>query len=136
MSDFTLQTSVCLAHSCLLVYRSDDGLIGLHVHSGGSKADRRRYFVWDWPDVPHTMPRKRRPAPLSSMRSRRDDDDQDCRLCHFPDPEPRSRFLCVRPGAPWPLPAVRMPVALADAVLAYDDRWLLQQNREVRGVLD
>lgn len=26
--------------------------------------------------------------------------------------------------------------ALADAVLAYDDRCLLQHNREVRGVLD
>ena len=26
--------------------------------------------------------------------------------------------------------------ALADAVLAYDDRCMLQQNREVRGVLD
>lgn len=26
--------------------------------------------------------------------------------------------------------------SLADAVLAYDDRYLMQQNREVRGVLD
>ena len=26
--------------------------------------------------------------------------------------------------------------ALADAVLAYDDRCVLQQNREVRGVVD
>ena len=26
--------------------------------------------------------------------------------------------------------------ALADAVLAYDDRCVLQQNREVRGVID
>ena len=26
--------------------------------------------------------------------------------------------------------------ALADAVLAYDDRCLMQENREVRGVLD
>ena len=27
-------------------------------------------------------------------------------------------------------------MALADAVLAYDDRYLMQQNREVRGVVD
>jgi hypothetical protein len=50
MSDFTLHTSVCLAHSCQLVCRSADGLLGLHITSGGRTADRRRYFVWDWPD--------------------------------------------------------------------------------------
>jgi hypothetical protein len=50
MSTFALQTSVCLAHSCLMVYRSEDGLLGLHITSGGRKPDRRRYFVWDLPD--------------------------------------------------------------------------------------
>jgi len=49
-SEFTLQTSVCLARSCLLVYRSQDGLVGLHITSGGRKPDRRRYFIWDKPD--------------------------------------------------------------------------------------
>lgn len=51
MTEWHLRTSVCLATSCVLVYRSDDGLLGLHVHSGGRKKDRKRYFVWDWPDA-------------------------------------------------------------------------------------
>jgi hypothetical protein len=50
VSAFGLVTSTCMAHACALVYRSNDGLIGLHVQSGGSKKDRRRYFVWDAPD--------------------------------------------------------------------------------------
>jgi hypothetical protein len=50
MSDFTLHTSVCLAHSCQLVYRSADGLLGLHITASGRKADRRRYFIWHLPD--------------------------------------------------------------------------------------
>ena len=51
MSDWALQTSVCLAHSCQLVYRSPDGLLGLWItSSSGKRPDRRRYFVWDLPD--------------------------------------------------------------------------------------
>lgn len=50
MSDLTLVSSVCMARSCQLVYQSADGLLGLHVQSGGRKRDRRRYFVWDLPD--------------------------------------------------------------------------------------
>lgn len=49
-SDFTLVSSMCLPRSCTLVYRSADGLLGLVIQSGGTKADRRRYFVWDLPD--------------------------------------------------------------------------------------
>ena len=49
MSEFSFVTSVCLAHSCQLVYRSEDGLLGLHITSSGRK-DRRRYFVWALPD--------------------------------------------------------------------------------------
>jgi hypothetical protein len=50
MSAFALVSSVSMAHSCMLVYRSKDGLVGLHITSGGTKPDRRRYFVWDKPD--------------------------------------------------------------------------------------
>jgi hypothetical protein len=50
MSDFTLVSSVCLHHSCTLVYRSADGQIGLVIQSGGRKQDRRRYFLWALPD--------------------------------------------------------------------------------------
>ena len=45
-----LVTSVCRSSSCMLVYRSADGLLGLHITSGGRKPDRRRYFLWDLPD--------------------------------------------------------------------------------------
>lgn len=50
MSDFTLVSSVSLHHSCTLVYRSADTLVGLVIESGGRKTDRRRYFIWDRPD--------------------------------------------------------------------------------------
>jgi hypothetical protein len=50
MSDFTFVSSVCMAHSSTLVYRSTDGQIGLVITSGGRKKDRRRYFVWALPD--------------------------------------------------------------------------------------
>jgi hypothetical protein len=50
MSEFRLVSSVGMAHSCTLVYRSTDGVLGLVIHSGGRKPDRRRYFVWDLPD--------------------------------------------------------------------------------------
>ena len=50
MSEWNLETSVSLAHCCYLVYRSEDGLLGVHVTSGGTKPDRHRYFLWDLPD--------------------------------------------------------------------------------------
>ena len=50
MSAWMFQSSVCLARSCVLTYRSEDGLLGLQILSGGRKADRRVYFVWDLPD--------------------------------------------------------------------------------------
>jgi hypothetical protein len=50
MSDFPFVSSICMARSCTLVYQSADGLLGMVIHSGGRKKDRRRYFVWAWPD--------------------------------------------------------------------------------------
>jgi hypothetical protein len=49
-SSWTLVTSICTARGCQLVYRSADGVVGLHLTSAGRRPDRRRYFVWALPD--------------------------------------------------------------------------------------
>jgi hypothetical protein len=50
LSSWTLVTSICTARGCQLVYRSADGVAGLHITSAGRRPDRRRYFVWALPD--------------------------------------------------------------------------------------
>jgi hypothetical protein len=45
-----LVSSICTTRGCQMVYRSADGLLGLHITSSGRKADRRRYFIWHLPD--------------------------------------------------------------------------------------
>ena len=50
MSTWRFLSSVCTARTGYLTYRSDDGLLGLQIVSGGRKPDRRVYFVWGRPD--------------------------------------------------------------------------------------
>jgi hypothetical protein len=50
MSEWQLQTAICTTRGCQLVYRSADGLVGLHLTSSSGRTDRRRYFVWARPD--------------------------------------------------------------------------------------
>jgi hypothetical protein len=75
MSDFTLVSSVCLARSCSLVYRSADGLIGLAVQSGGRKRDRRRYFVWALPDSAPDYASEAEARAACRLHNRRRDDE-------------------------------------------------------------
>ena len=51
MTAWLFQSSASLARSCVLTYRSEDGLLGMQILSGGRKADQRVYFVWDAPDA-------------------------------------------------------------------------------------
>lgn len=50
MTAWTFTSSICTARTCTMTYRSEDGLLGLHITSGGRKPDRRVYFVWDLPN--------------------------------------------------------------------------------------
>ena len=49
MSEWTLMSSLGTPRGCQLVYRSEDGLLGLHIASGGTRPDLRHYFIWGKP---------------------------------------------------------------------------------------
>ena len=50
MPEYALVSSVCTSHGGHLIYRSEDGLIGLAITSSSGREDRSRYFVWALPD--------------------------------------------------------------------------------------